>query len=82
VKFNVNEKVKVRLTDTGRRIHRKQWDELGITSFKYQPPKEDARGWSEWQLWCLMREFGQHLNNGFDPPFETEIRIPGHVGSP
>ncbi|MBR1230243.1 hypothetical protein JQ600_35700 [Bradyrhizobium sp. AUGA SZCCT0176] len=80
MKFNINNEVKVRLTESGRRIHRAQWDQLGITSFPYQPPKEDSRGWSKWQLWCLMRDFGPHLNNGFDPPFKTEIDIPDVVG--
>jgi hypothetical protein len=75
MKFNINHNIKVRLTEKGREIHRKQWDELGIKSFAYSPPKEDKHGWSEWQLWDLMREFGPHLWNGCEVPFETEIKI-------
>lgn len=79
MKFNINHKVKVRLTDIGRTIHRKDFDQLGMKSLNYAPPEEDSRGWSEWQLWELMRLFGPHLYNGCCVPFETEIKIPKRV---
>jgi hypothetical protein len=79
--FNVNDNVRIRLTKHGRAIHRDNFKKLFPTgrkliSLKYSPPKEDADGWSTWQLWRLMQEFGPHMNTGFDPPFETEIEIP------
>jgi hypothetical protein len=40
------------------------------------PPKEDAEGWSEWQLWVLMQEFGPHMGLGFLAVIETEIEVP------
>jgi hypothetical protein len=80
MRFNVNHNVKVKLTDAGRRAHRKNHDDLLAkwpTDEKpeYRPPEEDAEGWSTWQLWRLMQEFGPHLYNGCDVPFETELKI-------
>ena len=36
---------------------------------------EDKKGWSRWQLWCLMAEFGDHLYHGCVPPFDPDIKI-------
>lgn len=80
--FNVNDNVYVKLTERGRKHHKKIHDEL-IKTFpqvyvslgKYNPPEEDKDGWSRWQLWVLMETFGEIMHIGFDPPFETTIRI-------
>ena len=80
--INVNGKDRVRLTDKGREILREQHENLyralrdpGAPTWEYVPPTEDADGWSEWQLWDLMSRFGPYIHLGFDPPFETNIRI-------
>lgn len=78
MKFNINSEVRVRLTDHGRALHRRAWNELnakcgGKFPFAYEPPKEDADGWSRWQLWCLIGDFGPHLFMGCQMPFEAEI---------
>lgn len=77
--FNVNEKVRVKLTARGRELHRKNhegfWQGSGFAP-GYEPVPEDAAGWSEWQLWELMREYGPHMYNGCKVPFETTIQIP------
>ena len=79
MKININDVVKVRLTEYGRKIHRgnhqKFWSMLGKCDVKYFPPEEDENGWSEWQLWDLMNEFGKHVGLGSKLPFETEIEI-------
>lgn len=77
VEFNLNDEVLVRLTDHGRRIHREQFNELkskypGIGEYSL---KEDADGWSKWQMWVLMRDFGQHIGMGIEQPFETNVKI-------
>lgn len=73
-KFNINQFVRVRLSDFGRAIHRREWDAFPYCS--YQPPHEDENGWSRWQMWDLMRTFGPHLFNGaVELPFATEIEI-------
>lgn len=76
--FNVNDYVWVRLTDVGRRILHHNHARLfsGARSSAPPPyvPPEEIDGWSKWQLWSLMHEFGAHLH-GCDVPFETTIEI-------
>lgn len=78
--FNINETVKIRLTDYGRQLHRADWEEwnkqLPKAFHEYHPPKEDKNGWSQWQMWDLMKQFGNHCGLGCRPPFETTILIP------
>jgi hypothetical protein len=81
--FNVNDTVRVKLTDYGRAMHRANHDghnagraRRGLPPIAYLRPKEDADGWSKWQLWELMREFGPHVGLGRDVPFATTIEIP------
>jgi hypothetical protein len=81
MRFNINDKVRVKLRESGRRILRRRHAELmqnlpAGSGWEYSDPKEDEDGWSEWQLWNLMQEFGPHIAMGFDPPFDTEIEIP------
>lgn len=79
IEFNMNQYVRVRLTEYGRSLHRQDYDEFvrrfGKPPFKYKPPVEDADGWSEWQLWQLMNIFGQHVQMGFRVPFETNMKF-------
>ncbi len=78
MKFNINNYVRVKLTDRGRENHRKNHDELFAgwsEKPEYRPPVEDAEGWSKWQMWSLMADFGPHISIGMNPPFETEIEI-------
>lgn len=74
MKFNINSKVRVRLTERGRRIHRENFWNLMGDKHKYKPP-EEVDGWSEWQMWELMHEFGANCYNGCTVPFETEIEL-------
>ena len=67
MKFNVNEYVKVKLTDRGKKILSAE----GL-DFYHKPDKD---GWSSWQLWHLMETFGKHISMSSFPPFETEIEI-------
>jgi repressor LexA len=73
MEINLNDKVRVKLNDLGREIHKKENDDHP----EYQPPEEDENGWSEWQLWTLMRTFGPHMNLGVKVPFETTIELKG-----
>lgn len=41
----------------------------------YRAPKEEADGWSEWQAWDLMAEFGHVLGNGRKAPFDLTIFV-------
>jgi hypothetical protein len=79
MKFNVNNYVKVRLTDEGRTIIKcKRYSNpllKGYLDYDDTYPKEDENGWSMWQMWDLMSMFGDYMYNGCRIPFETEIEI-------
>lgn len=77
--FNLNNKVRVKLTDRGRAAleadHATFWASNGRPAMPYTAPKEDADGWSEWQLWSLMSALGNHVGLGFDNAMETTIQL-------
>lgn len=67
MKFNINHKVRIQLTDVGR----KAWAEQGN---HWNPP--DAAGFLTEQLWQIMQTFGPLCDNGAPVPFHTDIEIP------
>jgi hypothetical protein len=77
--FNINNYVKVKLTDKGKEIFYHQHDEINDLAGKelIEPhyPEVDVDGYTEFQLWELMRLYGEHLSNGCNLPFETNIVI-------
>jgi len=75
--FNINHHVRVKLTDAGRKWHRKRHVEWFAEAphIKYTPPKEDADGWSRWQMHNLMEMFGDGVGMGRDLLFETTIEL-------
>lgn len=76
--LNVNDMVRVKLTDYGRAVHAKDHANFRINAGvnrSYMPPKEDAEGWSEWQLWVLMQAFGPYIATGFTGCFEADIEV-------
>jgi repressor LexA len=83
VAFNINNYVRVRLTDVGRaeleRQHGAFWSRTvrRTNPPTYEPPAEDDGGWSKWTAWDLFGQLGHLLFNGGDVPFEMEIHILG-----
>lgn len=78
IRFNVNHFVRVKLTDRGRKILRENYArDMGAMANKhpYLETTPDAEGWTRFQLWDLMREFGGSIGCGMNGPFETEIII-------
>lgn len=77
--LNTNSVVKVRLTSYGKNVHRKNHEDfvskVGRELFDYFPPPEDENGYSEFQLWVLMKEFGDKCGLVDPLCFETEILI-------
>lgn len=72
IPFNVNNRVRIRLNDKGRAIYREAYEAVSIRVHgEYRPKKEDAEGWSEWQLWEVMELFGPHIHLGCHMPFEN-----------
>ena len=72
--INMNDTVYIKLNDMGRNILRRNHDSLATIS-PYREPREDADGYSKWQLWELFQEFGIEVGIGFEIPFDTNIRI-------
>ena len=78
--FDINSTVKVRLTEYGKELHRKNWESLWtsinrLDEHPYEPPKTDADGYVEFQMWDLMGRLGKYCDWGCDLPFETVILI-------
>jgi len=76
--FNVNEMVRVKLTPVGLAELKRKGDELRSrfpSVGAWTPPKTDADGWSEFQLWSLMRDLGHLCGCGSPPPFETSMQF-------
>lgn len=78
MKFNINNTVRVKLTERGRQLITQNHKALlGKTLAKEYPRIiKETDGWSDWALWSLMTEFGQHIHMGGPLLFETEIEIP------
>lgn len=66
-KYNINNYVKVKLTDLGKKILKNYYKQLKDLypnlncTFKYE---EDNEGYIEIQLWQFMKIFGPYFNNG------------------
>lgn len=73
MKLNINDTVKVKLTPIGWEIYRKHYTPFCTEG--YIPPKQDSRGYVEFQLWDLMHVFGPNMYLGCKVPFETSIEI-------
>ncbi len=69
VKFNINDEIKVKLTDKGQEILAKEIAE-GNQVARLDPDfvpsdyQEDEEGYIHPQLWDFMRIFGSHFFNG------------------
>jgi hypothetical protein len=81
MKLNVNDVVRVRLTDLGRKtlavLRAQENEHLAAAGSRVRIPLAVAEvdGWSEWQLWDLMATFGEFCGNGSPLMFETEIEL-------
>lgn len=73
MRVTLNDIVRVKLTDYGRKVMRENHEDLKASA--YHAPEEDADGYSKWQLWCLIEEFGAHMRWGGELPFELEIDV-------
>lgn len=75
VNININDNVKLRLTEYGRTIHKDHFSgRLGSNAYEqYYCPDDD--GYVTMQLWEVMQVFGSHLHLGNEMPFETNIQV-------
>lgn len=65
IRINLNEPIKVKLTDWGKEIYYHQYDRTnqiaGREICKPRFPKEDENGYTEFQLWHFMELYGKHM---------------------
>ena len=65
IRINLNEPIKVKLTDWGKEIYYHQYDRTnqiaGREICKPKFPKEDENGYTEFQLWCFMELYGEYI---------------------
>lgn len=70
-KLNLNDTIKVKLTDKGMDILKHRLDNLndfiikqGGSPIAPYIPEADSEGFTEFQLWKFMNIFGEHFENG------------------
>ena len=65
IRINLNEPIKVKLTDWGKEIYYHQYDRTnqiaGREICKPKFPKEDENGYTEFQLWCFIELYGEYI---------------------
>ena len=65
IRINLNEPIKVKLTDWGKEIYYHQYDRtnqiVGRKVCKPMFPKEDENGYTEFQLWYFIELYGEHM---------------------
>ena len=74
-KLNINNYIKVKLTDKGKDIFYHQFDELnkfyGKEMVKSKYPEVDDDGFTEIQMWHFMNIYGPHMFNGMKMVIEN-----------
>ena len=80
MRLDMNDEVRVKLTDYGRKMLKEYDEDLWSTVGhpnppEYEPPREDEHGYSTWQMWKLMSELGPYLSMGFQNLFEPTVRL-------
>ncbi len=65
IRINLNEPIKVKLTDWGKEIYYHKYDRTnqiaGREICKPRFPREDENGYTEFQLWCFIELYGMHM---------------------
>lgn len=80
--LNLNDTVRVKIKPEGVELLRREYEARFADYPKvgpYTPPKVDNDGYSRWQLWSFMQDFGPHIHLGMLPPFETEILLDAYT---
>ena len=78
-KANLNDYIKVKLTEYGRMIYRESFVSLGL-----QEPKinVDEEGYTRFQIWEFMQTFGDKMRMGHELPCDTNVEIQIKVEEP
>lgn len=76
ITFNMNDYVRIKLTDHGKEVYRKYWADR-LPTHPPPQPHYDSEGWITMQLWVVMQYFGAAMGNGLPVPFDTEMELVG-----
>lgn len=67
-RINLNERIKVKLTDYGKEIYYHRFDDLfrqtELSVFKPEFPKTDEEGYTTFQLWDFIHIYGNYIDMG------------------
>lgn len=67
-RINLNERIKVKLTDYGKEIYYHMNDDMfrqtGLSVFKPEFPKTDEEGYTTFQLWDFIHIYGNYIGMG------------------
>ena len=80
--FNINDCIKIKITDYGFEILEEQHQELidrvpmYNVPFEEVKPKVDSEGWTRMQMWEVFEIFGPYMGMGQKPAIEIDIMIP------
>ena len=82
-KFNINNEVLIKLTDVGYNMYLdilKCYHNMAPTVFEWPTiegikSKENKNGYLKFQVWEVMKIFGEKLFLGSNSPFEMDILI-------
>lgn len=80
--LNVNEMVKVKLTEKGLDIYweyNRDMPEQLKPSINELRRRADKEGYHSFQIWKLMNIFGASIGISFDLPFETNMLIDENI---
>ena len=78
MKFNIDDTIKIKLTEAGRLDLRRRYKELEkryASLGHFEMPEEDGEGWSKWSLMELILTFGPTTYQGLTMPFESEVEL-------
>ena len=67
ITFNINQYIKVKLTDKGKEVIQNDYDRLcaAYPNADFKPVYlEDDEGYTKFQLWDFMRLFGEYMYCG------------------
>lgn len=69
---NLNDYIKVKLTEFGRKIYRSSFVSLGLPEPRINV---DEDGYTRFQIHDFISVFGEHIHIGCELPCETNIQI-------
>lgn len=68
IRINLNDKIKVKLTDFGKQIFYHRYDDINArcmkTAIKPSYPRQDKDGYTTFQLWDFIQLYGRYIGLG------------------